>query len=383
MNKKTTTRGLLIFIAAGSLAACGSAEKAKEAQPETIRGVQLETVRLQSLPDVYEATGTVRSATTSVLSAQISGTVREVRVKPGDRVRRGQVLAVIDDRGPRAQVAGAQAGVEEATQGLAEIEQTLQAAAADRQFAEATYRRYQGLLAKNSVSRQEFDGAEAKYKAALANERALQAKKKQIEARGEQARSQQDSAETVLSYSRMTSPIDGVVTAKTVDAGTVVMSGMPLLTVEDSTRYRLEASLPEQLLPKVALGTAVSIRTERQKFGGRVAEIVPAADTASRTFLVKIDLPKDCGCRSGEYGTASFAVGEERRLSVPRQALVEHGELEGVFVANPQGVLEFRLVKTGKDLGERVEILSGIAEGDRVATSRVERLRDGARVEEP
>jgi multidrug efflux system membrane fusion protein len=114
-----------------------------------------------------------------------------------------------------------------------------------------------------------------------------------------------------------------------------------------------------------------------------VAEIVPAADAASRTFLVKVDLPKDCGCRSGEYGTADFAVGEVRQLSVPRRALVEHGELEGVFVANPQGVLEYRLVKTGKDLGERVEILSGISEGERVATSQVERLRDGARVEEP
>jgi multidrug efflux system membrane fusion protein len=383
MNLQTMTRGFLILFTAGVLGACGSAEKAKEAQPEAIRGVQLETVHLQSLPDVYEATGTVRSATTSVLSAQISGTVRDVRVKPGDHVRRGQVLAVIDDRGPRAQVAAAQAGVEEATQGLAEIEHALQAAAADRQFAEATFRRYQGLLEKNSVSRQEFEGAEAKYKGALANERALQAKKKQIEARGEQARSQQESAETLFSYSRVTSPLDGVVTAKAVDPGTVVMPGMPLLTVEDPGHYRLEANLPEQLLPKVTLGTTVEIRTEHGKLQGRVAEIVPAADTASRTFLVKIDLPRDCGCRSGEYGTAGFAVGQERRLSVPRQALVEHGELEGVFVANPQGVLEYRLVKTGKELGERVEILSGISEGDRIAVSAVERLRDGVRVEEP
>ncbi len=383
MNSKTTARGFLILIAAGSLAACGSAEKAKETQPETIRGVRLETVRLQSLPDLYEATGTVRSVTTSVLNAQISGTVREVRVKPGDHVRPGQVLAVIDDRGPRAQVAAAQAGVKEATQGLAEIEHALQAVAADRQFAEATFRRYQGLLDKNSVSRQEFDGAEAKYKAALANERALQAKKKQIEARGEQARSQQESAETVFSYSRVTSPMDGVVTAKAVDAGTVVMPGMPLLTVEDPGHYRLEANLPEQLLPKVTLGTAVAIRTEHGKLEGRVAEIVPAADTASRTFLVKVDLPRDCGCRSGEYGTAGFAVGAQQRLSIPRSALVEHGELEGVFVANPEGVLEYRLVKTGKDLGERVEILSGISAGDRVAVSAVDRLRDGVRVEEP
>jgi multidrug efflux pump subunit AcrA (membrane-fusion protein) len=383
MNKKTMTCGFLIFIAAGSFAACGSAEKAKEAQPETIRSVQLETVRLQTLPDIYEATGTVRSVTTSVLSAQMSGTVQEVRVKPGDRVKRGQVLAVIDDRGPRSQVAAAQAGVEEATQGLAEIEQALQAAAADRQFAEATYKRYQGLLDKNSVSRQEFDGAEARHKAALANERALQAKKKQMEARGEQARSQQESAQTAFSYSRVTSPIDGVVTVKAVDPGTVVMPGMPLLTVEDPGHYRLEASLPEQLLPKVALGTAVNTRTEHGNLEGRVAEIVPAADAASRTFLVKVDLPQDCGCHSGEYGTAGFAVGEERRLSVPRRAVVEHGELDGVFVANAEGILEFRLVKTGKALGERVEILSGISEGDRVATSQVDRLRDGARVEAP
>lgn len=382
MEKHTITGGILILLAGGLFAACGSTEKAKEAQPETIRGVRLETVRLQPLPDFYEATGTVRSATTSVLSTQISGTVLEVRVKAGDRVRRGQLLATIDDRGPRAQVAAAQAGVEEAVQGLAEVEQAIQAAAAERQFAEASYRRYQGLLAKNSVSRQEFDDVETKYKAALANERAVEAKKKQIEARGEQARSQQASAQTLFSYSRVTSPIDGVVTAKSVDPGTVVMPGMLLLTVEDTTRYRLEASLPEQLLLKVSLGTAVRIRTERGEFQGRIAEIVPAADVASRTFLVKLDLPKDCACRSGEYGTAGFTVGEERRLSVPRSALIEHGELEGVFVANPEGVLEYRLVKAGKELGERVEILSGIAEGDRVATSQVDRLRDGARVEE-
>ncbi|MBZ5513655.1 MAG: efflux RND transporter periplasmic adaptor subunit [Acidobacteriia bacterium] len=382
MEKHTITGGILILLAGGLFAACGSTEKAKEAQPETIRGVRLETVRLQPLPDFYEATGTVRSATTSVLSTQISGTVLEVRVKAGDRVRRGQLLATIDDRGPRAQVAAAQAGVEEAVQGLAEVEQAIQAAAAERQFAEASYRRYQGLLAKNSVSRQEFDDVETKYKAALANERAVEAKKKQIEARGEQARSQQASAQTLFSYSRVTSPIDGVVTEKSVDPGTVVMPGMLLLTVEDTTRYRLEASLPEQLLLKVSLGTAVRIRTERGEFQGRIAEIVPAADVASRTFLVKLDLPKDCACRSGEYGTAGFTVGEERRLSVPRSALIEHGELEGVFVANPEGVLEYRLVKAGKELGERVEILSGIAEGDRVATSQVDRLRDGARVEE-
>jgi multidrug efflux system membrane fusion protein len=383
MKLQTTIRILLIIALAGLLPACGSGEKARESASAPVRGVQLETVRLQAVPEFYEASGTVRSATTSVLSAQIGGTVLEVRVRAGDRVRRGQVLAVLDDRSPRAQLGAAQAGVEEASQGLAEVDQALQAAAADRQFAEATYRRYQGLLEKNSVSRQEFDGAEARYKAALANERAAQAKKKQVEARGQQARSQQESAQTQFSYSRVTSPLDGVVTAKMVDAGTVVMPGTPLLTVEDTTRYRLEASLSERYLPKVSAGMAASVRTEHATLDGRVVEIVPSADVASRSFLVKVELPPDCGCRSGEYGTASFAVGEEKRLTVPRAAVIERGELEGLFVVNAQGSAEFRLVKTGKPRGERVEIVSGLAENERVATTQLDKLRDGARVEAP
>lgn len=383
MMKRTTIRTLLILAAASLLPGCGSSEKAQGVISAPLRGVQFETVRLQAVPELYEAAGTVRSATTSILSAQISGTVLEMRVKAGDRVRRGQLLALLDDRSPRAQLGVAQASVEEASQGLAEVEQALQAASADRQFAEATYRRYQGLLEKNSVSRQEFEGAEARYKAALANERAVQSKKKQIEARGQQARSQQESAQTQYSYSRVTSPIDGVVTAKSVDAGTVVMPGTPLVTVEDPRRYRLEASLPERYLPKVSLGMAASVRTEHAMFEGRVVEIVPLADVASRTFLVKVELPPDCGCRSGEYGTASFPIGEEKRLTVSRAAVIERGELEGIFVVNAQGTAEYRLVKTGKDLGERVEIVSGLAENERVATTQLDKLRDGARVEEP
>ena len=383
MMRQTMIRMTLMLLVAGSLSACGTSEKAHEADSAPMRGVQFETVRLQAVPEFYEASGTVRSATTSVLSAQISGTVLELRVKAGDHVKRGQLLAVLDDRSPRAQLGAARAGVEEASQGLAEVEQAVQAAAADRQFAEATYRRYQGLLEKNSVSRQEFEGAEARYKAALANERAAQARKKQIEAQGQQARSQQESAQTQYSYSRVTSPIDGVVTAKSVDPGTVVMPGIPLLTVEDTTRYRLEASLPEQHLPKVSVGMPVSVKTDHARFDGRIAEIVPLADVASRTFLIKVELPRDCNCRSGEYGTASFAIGEEKRLTVPRLAIIERGELEGLFVVNAQGTAEYRLVKTGKDLGERVEIISGLAENERVATTQLDKLRDGARVEEP
>ncbi len=374
-------RVLIAILSAGSLVACGGGEKSRENPAATVRGIEVETVHLAPVQEYFEAVGTVRSATVSVLGAQVSGTILEVRVKPGDRVKRGQLLAVLDDRDSRARLNATQAGVEEASQAGVEVDQAFQAAAAGRQFAEATYRRYEVLLKKNSVSRQEFDGAEARYKAALANERALEAKKKQTQARDEQARAELVSAETLHSYSRITSPIDGIVTAKPVDRGTLVMPGTPLVTVEDPSRYRLEASLPEELLPKVSSGMAVAVRTDHGRIEGRVAEIVPAADPASRTVLVKVDLSRDCGCRSGEYGTANFPVGEVKRLTVPRQAVVERGELEGVFVVVSEGTVEHRLVKTGKVFGERVEILAGLSDGDRVATSGLDRLRDGVRVE--
>jgi len=372
---------LLLAVAADIFTACGSNEK-RPAQPgPLITGVQTETVHLESTPRLYQAVGSIRSASTAILAAQVAGTVIEIRVQPGDYVKRGQLLAALDDRSAQAQVQGAEAGVNEAVQGEAEVDQALKAATADRQFAEATFNRYKGLLAKNSLSRQEFDGAEARYQSALANERAVEAKKQQILARQQQARSQQDSARTYLSFSRIVSPIEGIVTAKSVDVGTVVMPGAPVLTVEDTARYRLEASLPEELLPNAKVGASASVSTGQGQFEGRVAEVVPAADVASHTFLVKIDLPHDCHCRSGEYGQASFPIGEAKGLAVPSAAVVDHGELQGVFVVGSDGNVEYRLVKTGRTFGNRVEILTGLAAGEKIAISQVDRLRDGARVE--
>ena len=381
MHRKRIRSLLLIATAAGFLAACGSNGRHPAEPGPLVTGVQTETVHLESVPQAYQAAGTIHSANTAILAAQLGGTVREIRVNAGDHVKRGQLLAVLDDRSAQAQMQGAEAGVNEAVQGEAEVEQGLKAATADRQFAEATFNRYKALLAKNSLSRQEFDGAEARYQAALANERSMEAKKQQVLARQQQARAQQDSARTYLSFSRIESPLDGVVTAKSVDAGTVVMPGTPVLTVEETTRYRLEASLPEEYLPSAKTGASVSISTEHGQFEGRVAEVVPAADVTSHTFMVKIDLPHDCNCRSGEYGQASFPIGEAKRLAVPSSAVLDHGELQGIFVVAADGNVEYRLVKTGKTFGNRVEILSGVAAGEKVAISQIDRLRDGTRVE--
>ena len=381
MKKQTYLQLMLAITAATFLAACGSKEQAKEPAAPVVSGVAVMTVRSQSAPEYYEAVGTVKPEITSVLGAEISGTVWKISVKEGDHVRSGQVLAVIDSRVQQAQLEAAAAGIEESNQGLAEVKQALQAAEADRKFAEATFQRYKALLAKKSVSQQEYDNAETRYKGALANELATQAKLKQMEARQRQAQAQHSSAETVFSYSRIVSPIDGVVTAKSVDEGTLVMPGTPLITVEQTGNFRLDASVPERFLGLIHVGESVPVTLGSQQAEGRVVEVVPAADPSTRTFVAKLALPRDCKCQSGQYGSANFAIGAGNRLLVPSEALVERGELEGLFVIDSKGVAYYRLVKTGKTFGSQVEILSGLDDGERVAVSKIGELSDGVKVQ--
>lgn len=380
MNTKNGFRVLAILAIISWLSACGTAEKAGERSVPTVEGVTVEAAHLKTLPEIFEAVGTVRSANSSILGAQITGTVREIRVKPGDHVRRGQVLARLDDRNPRSELAAANAGVEESKFGAAETEQALQAAMAERELAEDTYHRFQQLLARNSVTRQEFDAVETRFKSANANQAALEAREKQMQARGQRAQSQQESARTLFSYSTIVSPIDGIVSAKSVDVGTLVMPGTPLLTVEDAAHYRFEASVPQGLFTKVHLGQKAQVWTEEGQWTGTVVEIDPSTDATTRTFVAKVALPATCPCRSGEYGKASFPAGETKSLTIPRPALVWRGQLEGVYVVSPLGEAVYRLVSTGKSDGDDVEILSGLSEGERVVTSHLDRVSDGVRV---
>lgn len=381
MIKKTHLSMVLTLGAVLWTLGCHTRNELVSRAGRTVSGVDIEVVRLESVPEFYRAVGTVRSLNTSFLNAQMGGTVREVLVKAGDRVRRGELLAVLDGRAPKAQLAAAAAGVSAAVQALVEVGHAIQAARAQRRFAEATFKRYQNLLAKNSVSRQEFDNAQTRYQAALASEQALEAKKKQVEAQEQEATAQQSSAETTLSYSRIVAPVNGEVTAKSVDAGTVVMPGTALLTIEDDSQFDLQASLPEALLAQVKTGETVQVTVGTQPYSGRVTEIIPTADPSSRTFSVKIRFPSGCSCQSGDYGKAKFPIGEEQAFMVPSAALLRQGELVGVFVINPQGVLEYRLVNTGRVTGDRVAVLSGLNPGDRVAVSQINKLRQGDRVE--
>lgn len=393
-------RGLAAALLGVSVAVAGCSEPKEppRAGPErpAVTGVRVERIGRQPLAESVEPVGTVRARRQTVLSSRIVATVVAVHVVEGQRVRAGDVVVTLDDRDVRAQLERARAGLREAQSAPEEVERSLraaeravEAARAQRDLAARTLGRYQALLDRGSVAPLEYDEVVARARAATAEVERLEemraslvARRAQVLARIEQAEAEVRAATVTLGYTTLRAPLDGVVVAKPVEVGNLAAPGVPLVTLEEE-RYRLEVVVEESHLQKIRLGQRATVEIDalEAEVAGTVAEVVPAADPASRTFVVKVELPPHPGLRSGLFGRARFVVGERSVLAVPRAALVQRGQLQSVYVVEPDGVARMRLVKSGRTLGERIEILSGLAEGERVVVGGVDRVTDGSRVE--
>jgi len=355
--------------------------------------VTIETVQTREIATMLAAVGTVHSKVSTQLSSRIMGYVTVVAVAEGDAVSRGQLLAEIDSRETATQLEKAEAGLEEARSAVEEIdraisasESSLEAARANAALVESTYQRFKELLARKSLSQQEFDDAEAKNRAAQAEVRrseemlrSVEAKGKQVNARVDQAQANLANAQLHHSYARITSPLSGIVTSKSVEVGQLASPGVPLFTVEDGKHYRLDASVEESRIRFLTVSQKVPVRVDAldEVLEGEVSEVVPVSNPASRSFTVKIDLPFHKGLKSGLFGRFSFPGGTRQSLTVAASAIVTRGQLTGVFLADSDQKALFQLVKTGERIENRIEVLSGLHEGDRVVIQADETVRDG------
>ncbi len=377
---------------------CGKKQDAAAEKPPVVTGARVEKVAVSQVEEVYEATGTVKSKTVTMLSSKVMGTVTAIRAREGDRVRAGQGLIEVDNRDAAAQLQKAQAGLREAQEGLNEVEQSISAAQsaknaaeANRRLAASTYNRYQSLIERKSVSPQEFDEVKAKHQIAEAEadraDKMLQmmgAKKSQMQARIDQAKAGISSAQVFAGYARIVTPTGGIVTSRSVEVGSTAMPGQQLMIIEDDSRYRFEAAVEESQLGKIRLGGPVKVRIDAVGTGplqGTVSEIVPAADPASRSFTVKIDLPARQALRSGLYGVAGFGMGQKNAMTVPQQAIVQRGQLTGVYVVDNNKIARLRLIRTGKSFGDRIEILSGLNDGESIVVEGAGKVNDGNRLQ--
>jgi membrane fusion protein, multidrug efflux system len=387
-----------VLLLALVLAACGrEGPEAPQAQAPVARGVRVAPAALVTVSEDIEAVGTVRSKTQTLISSKVQGYVRQVSAREGDVVEKGRLLVVVDDREFVARLERAQAALEEARIALDEVgslhkeaEAALRSAEADHRYAAATENRYRQLLDRELIAAQEYEGTDAKRKsAAAAIEQArarilaLTAREHQMRRRIEQARADVDGVQIALGDTRITAPATGVVVERRIEPGNLAVPGQPLLVLDDPTRYRFEAEVGESAMGRVRLGQTAPVVLDAlgRTVEGRVAEMIPAADPATRSATVKLDLRAAAGLRSGIFGRARFPGTERNALLVPDGALVERGQLTGIYVVDGQKVARLRLVTAGQRRGDRVEILSGLNPGERVVVEGVERVTDGGRVE--
>jgi RND family efflux transporter MFP subunit len=327
-------RWLTALVAGLALTAC-HAKKGDSPQRLPPLAVRVVLVENKPRPSSEEVVGTVRAKLRATIEAKVNGRIEALLVAPGQTLRAGDLIAQLDAR---------------------EIQAKLDQAVALREQSARDLARARELLEKKTITPAEFDGAQARERVAAGAA---------------------TETETMLGYTKVVAPFNGVVTRKLADVGDLAAPGKPIAEMEDPGALRFEADVPEALIGHVKIGAKLPVRVSAvpAPIEGTVVEIAPIADAASRTFLVKLDLPPVDGTRSGEFGRVWVATGESQTIRVPAAALITRGQMETVFVA-VNNRAQLRLVRSGKRTEGEVELLAGISAGESVVSEGAEQLHD-------
>ncbi len=197
-----------------------------------------------------------------------------------------------------------------------------------------------------------------------------------------QARAAVDFARTQLGYATIISPVSGIVSARMIDPGDTVSPGIPMISIQADSHYRLEATVPEIYARDMSVGKSmdVSIGAGDRTARGTIAVISPAGDPASHKFIVKVDLPASLKARSGEFGRISFPVSYSRGITIPKLALHDEGGLPAVYTVDKENKARMQTVKIGNATKDGFEVLSGLKPGDRIIIENTGVLSDGVSV---
>jgi len=219
-------------------------------------------------------------------------------------------------------------------------------------------------------------------KAAVAENEIKTADVRTLQAHVRQAEEAYRAARVMVGYTRIIAPFDGVVVSRRVDPGDMASPGMPVIVIESDQQYRLEATVPESRVAHLRLGAPVTVALDAlglDQVKAKVAVIVPSADPASRSVIVKVDLPSLAGLRSGMFGRLRFTTGENEEIVVPAQAIWRKESLTGVFVVK-DGTARLQLVELGRQRPQGTVVLSGLEGGETIVSPVPESLRDGDKV---
>lgn len=367
MKNRTIVAAMLALMAASPmLTGCSedAGKKSASVERRPIAGVTLAKVSQAETDDYSEAAGTIKAKTVSTISSKATGIVTSINFTEGAFVKAGTLLVTIESRDISEKVAGAEAQQRGS-------KKALEAAKENLNLMEATLARYKSLYEGKAISRHEFETIETRAKTArLEYERISEAAAAATAGAAE--------ARVYKGYASVVAPYSGIVTQKKIEVGVMASPGMPLLTLEDTSSFTLEAYADERLAGSVKTGTKVEalIESTGQRVEGRVSEASSSIDPATRTFLVKVALGGN-SLRSGLYASVRFAAGKRHLLVIPSASIVKKGQLTGVYAVDDRRVATYRLIRTGQAVGSGIEVLSGLDAGEMIITKGADLAFDG------
>ncbi len=299
-----------------------------------------ETVVLQPVetPVRYITSGSVIAEHRVSVGSRLSGYIRDLSVREGERVKQGDLLFRIDPVDVRQQLAQAEANLANAR---------------------ADLKRFRALLESKAISQQRFD---------------------EVKLRFDVARSRVKQARNQLNYAVVKSTIDGVVVRKLKHNGDLANPGAPVLMIENTRNMTVDTRVSEQFVPRIRVGDRAAVRVSgfTEPFAATVRQVVAAAEERSHQFLVKLTLPADSGVLPGSLAEVGFTVGHRSVLALPRSAVVTRHGLRGVYLIDAQKRAHWRLVRLGQTLDNgMIEVAAGLHAGDRIAANPSPALRSG------
>ncbi len=343
------------------LTSCGSDESRQQSAPLAVNTMRITPI---SRSRDFTYAGTVEGRSRVTISTKLMGEVSAIPFDEGAHVSAGQVLISIRSGDLKAKRAQVEAGRTEAAAALANIT--------------ANYERIRDLFEKKSATQKEMDDMQMAYEIARAKATAVEEMAREID--------------DMLKYADIASPIDGTIVGKYVEEGDLANPGMPLLAVEDTRELRVNFSVPESEIGSIGNGGKVAVVVDAADpdviIPGTIDRVNPSGDPGSRQYRVRATLRAPDGVRlhPGMYAsirlrTAGDVSGEGNVVAIPESLIVRRGQLDGVFIRTGDGEALLRWVRTGRPFDDgRIEILSGLGEGDEVITTADRRIADGVKV---